>query len=114
VSSSAIGSFAVSIWNVFWFRKNVFIFISVKYAVQLGYNDFGLFDTSVITLNILWYELIPHKARGFFSTTYIRASASDITTVKGTQQVQNGKKKADLCGEFGLINSTIQTIWKKK
>ena len=67
MSSIAIGSFTVSIWSVFWFRKNVFMehIISEKYAVQLGYNDFGLFDTSVITLCSLWYQLIPHKARVF-------------------------------------------------
>jgi hypothetical protein len=24
------------------------------------------------------------------------------------------KKKADVCPEFGLVNSTIQTIWKNR
>jgi hypothetical protein len=32
--------------------------------------------------------------------------------VKVMQQIGNGKKKADRCGEFGLVNSMIQTIWK--
>jgi transposase-like protein len=32
--------------------------------------------------------------------------------VKVLQQIENGKKKADVCREFGLINSTIQMIWK--
>ena len=28
------------------------------------------------------------------------------------RQIKNGKKKADACLEFGLVNSTIQTMWK--
>ena len=36
-----------------------------KYAVELRYKDLGLWDTSAITLHILWYQLIPHKARVF-------------------------------------------------
>jgi hypothetical protein len=28
-------------------------------------------------------------------------------------QIENGKKKADLCPEFGFVNSNIQMIWKK-
>ena len=56
----------MSIWSVFWFRKNVFMEHIIRgKSVQLGYNDFGLFDTSVITLCILWYQLIRHKARVF-------------------------------------------------
>jgi hypothetical protein len=27
---------------------------------------------------------------------------------------ESGKKKADMCQEFGLANSTIQTIWKSR
>jgi CENP-B N-terminal DNA-binding domain. len=30
------------------------------------------------------------------------------------QQTENGKKKADVCQEFGHINSMIQKIWKKR
>jgi hypothetical protein len=29
-------------------------------AVELGYNDIGLYDTSSIASDILWYQLIPH------------------------------------------------------
>jgi hypothetical protein len=29
-------------------------------AVEPGYNDIGLHDTSSITSDILWYQLIPH------------------------------------------------------
>jgi hypothetical protein len=29
-----------------------------------------------------------------------------------TRHVENGKNKADVCREFGLVNSTIQTICK--
>jgi hypothetical protein len=28
--------------------------------VEPGYNDIGLYDTSPITSDILWYQLIPH------------------------------------------------------
>jgi hypothetical protein len=28
------------------------------------------------------------------------------------KQTESGKKNADVCREFGLVNSTIQTIWK--
>jgi hypothetical protein len=30
------------------------------YAVDSGYNDTGLYDTSPIASDILWYQLIPH------------------------------------------------------
>jgi len=35
--------------------------------------------------------------------------------VKGKviREIENWKKKAVLCREFGLVSSTIQTIWKK-
>ena len=29
-------------------------------TVERGYNDVGLYDTSSITSDILWYQLIPH------------------------------------------------------
>jgi len=32
--------------------------------------------------------------------------------VRTIQQIENGQKRTDLCQEFGLVNSTIQTIWK--
>jgi hypothetical protein len=30
------------------------------------------------------------------------------------KQIESGKKKADMCWKFGLVNSTIQTIWKNR
>jgi hypothetical protein len=30
------------------------------------------------------------------------------------QNAENGKTKANVCWEFGLINSTIQLIWKNR
>jgi hypothetical protein len=30
------------------------------------------------------------------------------------REIENGKRKADVCREFGLVNSTVQTIWKNK
>jgi hypothetical protein len=29
-------------------------------TIELGYNDIGLYDTSFIASDILWYQLIPH------------------------------------------------------
>jgi len=34
--------------------------------------------------------------------------------LKMIQEIENGKKKTDMCQEFGLINSTIKMIWKNK
>jgi transposase-like protein len=34
--------------------------------------------------------------------------------IKVIQEIENGKKKADVCWEFGIISSVIQTIWKKQ
>jgi hypothetical protein len=34
--------------------------------------------------------------------------------VKVIQQRENGKKKADVRHEFGLVNSMIQKIWKNR
>ena len=44
-----------------------------------GYNEHCVCDTSCAASNILWYQLIPHNA--LHNTTYIKASASDITTL---------------------------------
>jgi transposase-like protein len=33
---------------------------------------------------------------------------------KVIREIENGKKKADVCQEFGLVNSTTQTIWKNR
>jgi transposase-like protein len=30
------------------------------------------------------------------------------------KQIESGKKKVDVCREFDLVNSTIETIWKKQ
>jgi hypothetical protein len=35
-------------------------------------------------------------------------------TVELMQEIENGKKKADVFGEFGLINCTIKKIWKHR
>jgi len=32
--------------------------------------------------------------------------------VKVVKQIENGKKKADVCREFCIVNCTISTIWK--
>ena len=32
----------------------------LKYTMEPGYNDIGLCDTSSITSDILWYQLVPH------------------------------------------------------
>ena len=32
----------------------------IQTTVEPGYNDIGLSDTSSITSDILWYQLIPH------------------------------------------------------
>jgi hypothetical protein len=34
--------------------------------------------------------------------------------VKVIQEIESGKKKADVCWEFGLISSTAQTIWTNR
>ena len=37
----------------------------IIYTSELSYNDLSLCYTSAITLHILWYKLIPHKAHVF-------------------------------------------------
>jgi inactivated superfamily I helicase len=34
--------------------------------------------------------------------------------VKVIREIESVKKKADVCREFGLVNSTVQTIWKNE
>jgi transposase-like protein len=34
--------------------------------------------------------------------------------VKVIRETESGKKKAEACQEFSLVNSTIQTIWKNR
>jgi hypothetical protein len=35
-------------------------FAKALYAVEPAYNDIGLYDTTSITSDILWYQLVPH------------------------------------------------------
>jgi hypothetical protein len=35
-------------------------FIFYRITVEPGYNDIGLYGTSSIASDILWYQLIPH------------------------------------------------------
>jgi hypothetical protein len=37
-----------------------------------------------------------------------------LASKKKIRQIEHGKKKADLCREFGLVNSKIQKIWGKE
>jgi hypothetical protein len=39
---------------------------------------------------------------------------SDEKKVKMIREIENVKKKADMCQEFYLINSMIQMIWKNR
>jgi transposase-like protein len=39
-----------------------------------------------------------------------RKVLSDREKFKVIREIANGKKKADVCREFGLVNSTIQMI----
>jgi hypothetical protein len=32
--------------------------------------------------------------------------------VKVIREIESGKRKADVCREFGLVKSNLQTIWK--
>ncbi|KAJ8870080.1 hypothetical protein PR048_029091 [Dryococelus australis] len=34
--------------------------------------------------------------------------------VKMICEIENGSRKSDVCREFGLVNSTVRTIWKNK
>jgi transposase-like protein len=34
--------------------------------------------------------------------------------VKVIRKIESGKKKADVCREFGLVHSTVKTIWKNR
>jgi transposase-like protein len=34
--------------------------------------------------------------------------------VTAIREIENGKKKVDVCGQFGLVNSTIKKIWKNR
>ena len=38
---------------------SVYIYIHV-YTVEPGYNDIALSNTSTVSSDILWYQLIPH------------------------------------------------------
>jgi transposase-like protein len=43
-----------------------------------------------------------------------RKALSVEEKVKVIREIENGKKKADVCREFGLVNSTTQAIWKNR
>jgi hypothetical protein len=43
-----------------------------------------------------------------------RKVLSNKGNVKVIQEIENGKKKADICQKFGLINFMVQTIWKDR
>ena len=49
-------------------------------AVELGYNDLGLCDTSSITLYILWYQLIPQKSL-FFLPRLVRHTREHLPRI---------------------------------
>ena len=34
--------------------------------------------------------------------------------VKAIRQIENWKNKSDFCRKFGLVNSTVETIWKNR
>jgi len=36
-------------------------YVRLNTDIELGYNDIGLRDTSSITSDDLWYQLIPHR-----------------------------------------------------
>ena len=40
--------------------KIIFLKVGKINTVEPGYNDIGLYDTSPITSDILWYQLIRH------------------------------------------------------
>jgi hypothetical protein len=48
------------------------------------------------------------------TVTNKRKVLSLVGKVKVTRKIENIKKKADVCREFGLVNSTIRTIWKNR
>jgi hypothetical protein len=39
---------------------SLFIVVFMAYTVEPGYNDTGLYDTSPIETDILWYQLLRH------------------------------------------------------
>jgi transposase-like protein len=48
------------------------------------------------------------------TVTFKRKVLSVEEKVKVTREIKSGKKKVDLCREFGLVNSAVQTIWKNR
>jgi hypothetical protein len=57
----------LEIWSVGKYSQRMYISVKLCatnniYTVELGCNNFGLCDTSVIALHIQWYQQIPHKA----------------------------------------------------
>jgi hypothetical protein len=43
-----------------WQRTEIWEACKERNRVEPGYNDIGLYDTSSITSDILWYQLLPH------------------------------------------------------
>jgi transposase-like protein len=49
-----------------------------------------------------------------FTVTNKRKVLSVEEKVKVIKEIESGKKKADVCQEFGLVNSIVQTIWESR
>ena len=43
-----------------YISKEYYLVQSFAITVKPGYNDIGLYNTSLIASDILWYQLIPH------------------------------------------------------
>ena len=56
--TNLIGAFLHYIY-IYLFENMSTIYIAL-YTVEPAYNDIGLYDTSSIASDILWYQLIPH------------------------------------------------------
>jgi hypothetical protein len=50
------------------------ISLSEKFAItgEPGFNDFGLYNTSLIASDILWYQLIPHCLPKLYTPRLLR------------------------------------------
>jgi hypothetical protein len=58
--------------------------------------------------------------QSFCPFRYANPSPPPLSTVatdveeKLMQETESGEHKADMCQEFNLVNSTVQTIWKNR
>ena len=75
-SIMCLASYLMGIWNFFWGCSGLNVKLTLRHvvhlvhiflweklnrnAVELGYNDIGLYDSSPIASDALWYQLIPH------------------------------------------------------